>query len=87
LNKGRTLAGIITADDAAEMVKRGEKDLSQIICTDIKTVLPDTPAQDLFGIIHNLGYPLAVVDETNHLKGVIVRGTLIAALADRGGNE
>jgi glycine betaine/proline transport system ATP-binding protein len=87
LNKARTLAGIITADDAAEMVKRGEKDLSQIICTDIKTVVPDTPAQDLFGIIHSLGYPLAVVDETNHLKGVIVRGTLIAALADRGGNE
>ena len=87
LNKGRTLAGIITADDAAGMVKRGDKDLSEIICTDIKTVLPDTPAQDLFGIIHSLGYPLAVVNETNHLQGVIVRGTLIAALADRGGNE
>jgi glycine betaine/proline transport system ATP-binding protein len=47
-------------------------------------VFPGTPAQDLFGIMADLPYPLAVVDEGNKFKGVIVRGTLVAALAARG---
>ena len=33
----------------------------------------------------DLPYPLAVVDDVNKFKGVIVRGTLVAALAERGG--
>ncbi|MBP9944222.1 MAG: glycine/betaine ABC transporter ATP-binding protein, partial [Desulfomicrobium sp.] len=65
--------------------QRGEGSLTEAICTDIKTVFPQTPAQDLFSIMADLPYPLAVVDEGNKFKGVIVRGTLVAALAERGG--
>ncbi|NLW81413.1 MAG: glycine betaine/L-proline ABC transporter ATP-binding protein [Desulfovibrionales bacterium] len=79
------LVGIVSADAAANLAGRGEEKLAEAICTEIKTVAPDTPAQDLFGIMADLPYPLAVVDESNKFKGVIVRGTLVAALAERGG--
>lgn len=79
------LVGIVSADAAANLAARGEEQLADAICTDIKTVFPTTPAQDLFNIMAELPYPLAVVDEANKFKGVIVRGTLVAALAERGG--
>lgn len=85
VDKGQTLVGVVSADQAAQLIEAGESDLSRIICTDIKTVLPDTPAQELFSIMHDLSYPLAVVDSSNRLKGVIIRGALIGALAERGG--
>lgn len=84
VDKGQTLVGVVSADQAAQLIEAGESDLSRIICTDIKTVLPDTPAQELFSIMHDLSYPLAVVDSSNRLKGVIIRGALIGALAERG---
>jgi glycine betaine/proline transport system ATP-binding protein len=80
-----TLVGMITAEKASEAINRGDKDLTQIIEEDIITVNPDTPASELFEIIHNLPYPLGVIDENKKLKGVIIRGTLLAALAE-GGN-
>jgi glycine betaine/proline transport system ATP-binding protein len=86
VNQERRLVGVVGAEDCAMLVEQGSKDLTDVICTDIRTVLPETPAQDLFTIIQNINYPLAVVSESNHLKGVIVRGTLIGALAERGGN-
>ncbi|SFL47698.1 glycine betaine/proline transport system ATP-binding protein [Desulfomicrobium norvegicum] len=79
------LVGIVSADAAAILAQRGEGSLTEAICTDIKTVFPDTAAHDLFSIMADLPYPLAVVDEANKFKGVIVRGTLVAALAERGG--
>lgn len=79
------LVGIVSADAAAALAARGCDQLAEAVCTDIKTVSPSTPAQDLFAIMADLPYPLAVADENNRFKGVIVRGTLIAALAERGG--
>jgi glycine betaine/proline transport system ATP-binding protein len=79
------LVGIVSADSAANLAARGEEQLAEAVCTEIKTVFPNTPAQDLFSIMADLPYPLAVVDENNKFKGVIVRGTLVAALAERGG--
>jgi glycine betaine/proline transport system ATP-binding protein len=81
------LAGVITADDAAELSKTESRDLREIMKTDIKTVSPDTPATELFPILHEIPYPLVVADEEGRLLGVIVRGQLIGAVAERGGNE
>ncbi|MGE4518165.1 MAG: glycine betaine/L-proline ABC transporter ATP-binding protein [Desulfobacteraceae bacterium] len=80
-----TLVGMVTAEKASEALNRGDKDLTKIIEEDIITVAPETPASELFEILHNLPYPLGVVDENKKLKGVIIRGTLLAALAE-GGN-
>jgi len=79
-HKGR-LVGLVTADEAAVALKRGEKDLSNILVKDIKTVPPDTPAQELFPILVEFS-PVAVVNEQAKLMGVIVKGSLLAALSE-----
>lgn len=84
LNKDRTLAGVVSAEDAANLVKDGARSLDPILQKELTTVAPETPATDLIQIIHDLPYPLAVVDERNRLKGVIVRGLLLGAIAEGG---
>lgn len=86
LGEKHRLMGVVSALDCARLVEEGSRDLKSVVCTDCKTVHLDTPAQDLFIIMQDLGYPLGVVDNDNRLKGVIVRGSLIGALAERGGN-
>ena len=85
VDQNNMLVGIVTADAAAALAARGERDLAGAVCPDIKTVSRSTPAMELFGIMSNLPYPLAVTDENNKFIGVIVRGTLVAAVAERGG--
>ena len=71
-----------TAADAAKAVDRGDKNLADVMITDIPRVTPDTPAIELFPLLAESRYPVAVVNETDNLKGVIVKGTLLAALAE-----
>ena len=78
------LVGVVMAEEAAKAVEKEEKTLESIINRDIKTVSPDVSANDLFAELSTIGYPLAVVDEEKRLRGVIVRGTILAALSDRG---
>lgn len=84
LNKEHKLVGVVTADDAAEALKRGEKHLDGALRTDFISVGPDTPVQDLMSDMAQGFCPLAVVNEESRLKGVIVRGSLLAGLAERG---
>ncbi|OEU65568.1 MAG: glycine/betaine ABC transporter ATP-binding protein [Desulfovibrio sp. S3730MH75] len=86
LNEEHRLMGVVTAQDCAKLVEDGSSDLRSVICTTCKTTHLDTPAQDLFIIMQDLGYPLAVVDDDNKLRGVIIRGSLIGAMAERGSN-
>jgi glycine betaine/proline transport system ATP-binding protein len=75
------LVGIVRAEDAAAALKSGEKDLKNIILTDIHRVPPETPACELFPLLVESS-PVAVVDSEDHLMGVIIKGTLLAALAE-----
>lgn len=86
VRKDSTFVGMVTDEDAAEAIKRGDKTLENIIQKDIKTVPPDTPATELLDIMKDIPHPLAVVTENNKLTGVIVRGALLDALA-HGGNS
>ncbi|GAU08012.1 quaternary amine ABC transporter ATP-binding protein [Desulfoplanes formicivorans] len=85
VDRERRLIGVVSAEDTAELVKQGSKDLTPIINRDITTVELDTPAIDLFELLKDIPYPLAVVDDRQRLKGVIIRGLLLAAIAERGG--
>ncbi|WP_068675725.1 glycine betaine/L-proline ABC transporter ATP-binding protein [Oceanobacillus sp. Castelsardo] len=79
----RNLKGYITADDASDARKKDIRDLQQIIKTDMPTVDKDTALHDIFSIIHDSQVPVTVVEE-GKLVGVIVRGSVIAALAGEG---
>lgn len=86
LDRNHKLVGLVTADDIADHMAGGERDLAAIMRTDITTVSTDTPASELIPLMAGLPHPLAVTDERGRLAGVIVRGLLLGALAERGGN-
>ena len=79
-HKGR-LRGLVSADDAVQALKEGVKDLAGILQADVTTVSPDTPASELFPLLAESS-PVAVVNTEGRLKGVIVKGTLLAALSE-----
>ncbi|MBX0357197.1 glycine betaine/L-proline ABC transporter ATP-binding protein ProV [Halobacillus sp. Nhm2S1] len=76
----RNLHGYVTADDVSAAVKQDSDNLKGILRTDVPKVDPQTPMQQIFDIIHDSPVPVAVIEE-GKLKGVIVRGAVLAALA------
>jgi glycine betaine/proline transport system ATP-binding protein len=87
------VVGIVTAKGCRQAADRGEKTLHEVLDRNICKVTKDTPANDLFALLTNNPHPLAVVNEQDHLVGVIVAGSLLAKLAEvgqvenSGGNE
>lgn len=84
VDSSRKLLGAITAEDAMNAVKEGKK-LKDILITDVPTASPDTIINELFDRVGSTKIPVAVVDETNKLLGIIIRGSVLAALS--GNNE
>ena len=84
MDEEHKLRGYVTAEDCKRMLDEDKKDLAEVMTTDLYTVPADTPATDLFQIMHDLPTPLAVVSDEGRLKGVIIRGLLLAAIAERG---
>lgn len=79
VDRERRLLGIVHAEDASRLVKAGEANLESIIVGDLPRVQPGTALQDLFSIE---SFPVVVVNEEQKLKGIIVRGALLAAMAE-----
>ncbi|CAI9389867.1 Glycine betaine transport ATP-binding protein OpuAA [Bacillus sp. T2.9-1] len=84
VNKRRELLGAITADDARIASEKNEG-IEAILQKDVITVTGDTLLSDLFDKVSTAIIPVAVIDEQNRLKGILVRGAVIGALA--GNNE
>ncbi|MGM8212063.1 quaternary amine ABC transporter ATP-binding protein [Virgibacillus sp. W0430] len=79
----RALKGYVTAEDAANAIKKEERSLESILQNNIPKVDKETPMNDIFNIIHDSPVPVAVV-ENEKLLGIIVRGAVIAALSEDG---
>ena len=84
VNSKRELQGYVMAEDAAAARKQDVRDLSGILKTDIKTVEKETTLNDIFQLIYNTPIPIAVVEDKK-LVGILVRGAIIAGLANEGG--
>lgn len=84
VNKKRELLGAITADDARAAAENNEG-IETILQKDVITVTGDTLLADLFDKVSTAIIPVAVIDEQKRLKGILVRGAVIGALA--GNNE
>lgn len=83
INKKQELLGVVTADAASEAVKKEIKDIKEVLDRNVPIVSPDLALNDLFEIIHDSPVPVAVVED-QVLKGIIVRGAVLAALAGNG---
>lgn len=84
VDRERRLLGRVTADDASRLAKENEKSLESIIIKDVAAVKPDTPISDIFA---EQVFPVAVIDDQDQLKGIIIRGALLAALAEGKGES
>ncbi|HEY4599691.1 MAG TPA: glycine betaine/L-proline ABC transporter ATP-binding protein [Cerasibacillus sp.] len=84
VDSNRTLKGYVTADDILEARNKENRNLSDILKTDIKKVDKDTPMNEIFNMIYDTPIPIAVVED-ERLVGILVRGAIIAGLASEGG--
>lgn len=83
VNRHRELIGMVHAKEVLDLINEKKSSLEEIIHRDIVTTEPDTPIADLMDTVSTMAVPMAVI-ENNKLKGIIVRGSVLAALA---GNE
>jgi len=74
------IKGIVFAEDVADSIEKGEKNIENIIKSEFKTAELDTPVNDIFPMMVDIRYPVAVIDDKKRLKGVIIRGSILAGL-------
>lgn len=80
------IKGLVYAEDAAEEARKGVREITNIIREDIVIVDPDTPVQEIFPIIAERSVPLVVAGNDKKLMGIIIKGTILAKLASKGGH-
>ena len=82
-----TLVGVVYEKDLVKLKALGKRDLSPIVKSDLISTTADVPLTEIIPIMANLPHPLPVLDDRGRLQGVIVRGTLLEALAAQGVDE
>lgn len=75
------LQGYITADDAFAAAEKGIKQLDGFIQKDMPVTEPEVILSELLEVMAHTKVPIAVVSDDNLLKGVLVRGSVIAGMA------
>lgn len=80
-DKKHRLKGVVDAEDAQALAKKGDKDLKSIIKTEgVYEVSPDTLITDMLPMASKTKYPIAVVNEDRRLLGLVVRVAVIAGI-------
>lgn len=82
VDRSRQLHGLINADLAIEARQNGIQSLQDVKLIQVPTCDDSVLVQDILPVIANSKVPLAVVNEEQHLIGIIVRGAVLAALAE-----
>jgi len=77
--KNRILKGLLVIDDAVEALK-SKKSFEPMI-REVPSVPLEMPLNEIIPLIADSEYPLPVVNENGKLRGIIVRGTVLGALA------
>ncbi|CDX66934.1 ABC-type proline/glycine betaine transport system, ATPase component [Leuconostoc citreum] len=85
VDRNRKLLGYLSSDSAVS-ARRERKSLTGVIA-EMPTVSLDTLIADIMPIIYDSQTPVAVIDSNNRVKGVIIRGAVIEALADTEGDD
>ncbi|MDD4715891.1 MAG: glycine betaine/L-proline ABC transporter ATP-binding protein [Oscillospiraceae bacterium] len=85
VDKEKKYQGLITVDKAVEARNAGVTSLHHVELEQGPVVRENVPIQDTLGVIAESKLPMAVVDEDHKLLGIIVRGSVLAALASENG--
>jgi len=85
VNRHRQFIGYLSSE-AAVSARRDKLPLADVV-VEMPTVKPDTLISDIMPIIYDAQTPVAVIDDDNRLRGVIIRGAVLKALADTEGDS
>src|SRR4051794_31523371 len=80
VDRRQKLLGALTAEQAKQAIDQSQS-ISEVMTTDIPTVSEDTLIADLMDVMATSSIPLSVVDKENRLKGIVIRGAVVGALA------
>lgn len=85
VNRHRQLEGYLSSEEAVR-ARREKLPLADVL-TEMPKIKPDMLIMDIMPIIYDAQTPVAVVDDDNRLKGVVIRGAVLKALADTEGED
>ena len=77
--QGMRLKGILTIDEAVRAHREGLA-ISDVIQADISTVPEDTLVSDVLPIAAEARVPIAVVDESGALKGIVTKAAVLSSM-------
>lgn len=83
-DRQRKLLGLIEGEEADRAAREGKQSIEGLISNDFPRVGPDEPLHNLFAMFGDKSYPIAVIDEDQRLLGVVVKGAVLAQLAEAG---
>lgn len=86
-DRDRKLKGLISADMALEARGRKVKSLAELDLIQGPVLEKDVLVQDALALMAETSWPVAVVSEEGRLAGIVIRGTVLEALAAKGGDE
>lgn len=79
VGKNKRIVGLITVELALDAAKTN-KTLEDIVIRDCLTIPLETPVSDIIPQIAESQYPIAVTGPDDKMKGIIVRGSVLAGL-------
>lgn len=80
VDKSKRLLGVITAEEAVIAINNGLK-LEEAMERDAPTATADTLLHELFEIMSNSKFPVSIIDDSGKLKGIVIKGAVLAALS------
>nr|WP_298372761.1 glycine betaine/L-proline ABC transporter ATP-binding protein [uncultured Halomonas sp.] len=83
-DRQRKLLGLLEADVADRAAREGKQSIEGLVGNDFPKVGPDEPLHNLFAMFGKRSFPIAVVDDDQRLLGVVVKGAVLAQLAEAG---
>ncbi|WFF76975.1 glycine/proline betaine ABC transporter ATP-binding protein OpuAA [Bacillus velezensis] len=80
VDKQKQLLGVIHAADAKKAVE-SDLSLQDILNTEFTTVHESTYLTEIFDVVSDANIPIAVTDDKDRMRGIVVKGALIGALS------
>ncbi|MBK5247075.1 MAG: CBS domain-containing protein [Peptostreptococcaceae bacterium] len=82
VDREKHLKGVITIDEALDAKKNDVASLADVELNQGPVLKEDVLIKDSIGIVAESKLPTAVIDDENRLLGILVRGSVLAALAN-----
>ncbi|MCM3169207.1 quaternary amine ABC transporter ATP-binding protein [Peribacillus frigoritolerans] len=80
VDRKQMLLGAVTAEQARQAMSNNQS-ISEVMTTDIPTVKEDELLGNLMDVMATSSLPISVIDDQNRIKGILLRGAVIGALA------